>query len=118
MASSSSGQDQGRRQAHAAADEQDPNSCPTGSAICVPPGEIDPPLQGSDSPAHAAQRSGETSRTCGMMLTRAVFSEACDAQKLGVPERGVTSPLLPLLTPVAPSPPTSPAMSLAILSAV
>src|SRR5262249_31646927 len=46
---------------HAAADEQDPNSCPTGSAVCVSPGEIDPPLQGSDSPAHAAQRSGEHS---------------------------------------------------------
>src|SRR5262249_23317846 len=54
-------QDQARWQAHAAADEQDPNSCPTGSVVCVPRGEIDPPLQGSDSPAHAAQRSGEHS---------------------------------------------------------
>src|SRR5206468_10087091 len=45
--------------AHAAADEQDPNSGPTGSAICASPGEIDPSLQGSDSPAHAADRSGE-----------------------------------------------------------
>src|SRR5262249_7081535 len=45
----------------AAADEQDPNSCPTRSAVCVSPGEIDPPLQGSDSPADAAQRSGEHS---------------------------------------------------------
>src|SRR5262249_10563303 len=38
---------------------EDPNACPTGGAICVSSGEIDPSLQGSDSPAHAAQRSGE-----------------------------------------------------------
>ena len=53
--------DQARRHADAAADEQNPNACPTGSALCVSPGEIDPSLQGSGSPAHAAQRSGEHS---------------------------------------------------------
>src|SRR5512139_3791074 len=61
MASSSSGTRSSAAVADAAADEQDQNSCPTGSAICVSPGEIDPSLQGSDTPAHAAERSGEHS---------------------------------------------------------
>jgi hypothetical protein len=52
-------QDQARRRPHAAAGKQGQKRCPAGIALCVSPGEVDPKLHGSDSPADAAHSPGK-----------------------------------------------------------